>query len=425
MDESSLAILRASCLRLAGEGRLKAALAFGPGAFGYGGRDEVAVMAIVGRLRPGVRCLRDRTSGAFFILVDSGLFEKDARRGVMGDLLADKLLVPYIPVHGADHLEELEVAFKRRLAWELLLGLALSLPEFATEMYIDPRYFLYETVLRMARIMPSSAYMFANLFSKPGDRRANEPRTMRGFLEALRSLEEAGYVGRDGPFIRPTGKLLRKKPRPHVLMDLAHRLGGALRGMSKHLLKVLPGIMRPYSMEKEAFMRRFGRRAGPLRSLPSPQSFLLLRTHIGLRPALAGVALDEIARLVGPVGPGDDVRVSEIGGSLNVVYLVSVVGEEGQVRFVVKHFKNWNNLKWLSLRLWSFGAKRFIISGRERLKREYTMCRRLGELGFSVPKVFHVDLTNNSLVEEFIEGGNLATGSKTSSSAIWGAKCPE
>ena len=400
--------LKALCLEQVPPGRLKALMALGPGIFGYGSPGEVVLMALVSRLRPKIKYTR--LNEAFLLMVDARLFKLDVKKGLFGDLLADKLLTPYLALEGSDYLRELDVAFKQRIITELLSNLVLDLPEFASEIYIDPRYFLYEAVFRMSRIMPLSAYMFANLLARREDRHVNEAKIMEGFKEAISALEAFGYLRSEGGFVRLGEKALKKGMRAFIINDLAYGLGETIRGLRRHLMKILPGLAKAYVLEKEVFLRRSGREAklNPLSELPRPESFLLLKTHLGLRPAFAKAVLEEIARLLGPVRKQDDIRISEIGGSLNVVYLVSVEGESGRVRFVVKKFKNWNNLKWLSLRLWSFGAKKFVISGRKRLKHEYSMCNLLSELGFPVPRILHVDLTTNTLVEEFIEGFNLA-----------------
>ncbi len=404
--------LKALCLEQVPPGRLKALMALGPGAFGYGSPGEVVLMALVDGLRPKMRYTR--LNEAFLLMVDARLFKMDVKKGLLGDLLADKLLTPYLALEGADYLRRLEVAFKQRVIKELLSNLILDLPEFASEIYIDPRYFLYEAIFRMGRVMPLSAYMFANLLARREDRLANEAKVMEGFKEAIRALEASGYLRPEGSFVRLGEEALRKGlgglRKLFFIDELAYGLGETIRGLRRLVMKVLPGLAKAYVLEKEAFLRRFGGRGelSPLSELPRPDDFLLLKTHLGLRPAFAKAVLEEIAQLLGPIGKKDDVKISEIGGSLNVVYLVSVKGESGRVRLVVKKFKNWNNLKWLSLRLWSFGAKKFVISGRTRLKREYSMCNLLGELGFPVPRILHVDLATNTLVEEFIEGSNLA-----------------
>ena len=389
-------------------GRWSGLFAFGPRALGYGGpEDELELMLVARAIGPKVRCHEGEVDGqrVFLIVADEGLFKRDVEGGLLGELLADKLLAPYVPVEGARYLHEQEVRLKERVARELLLDLATNFPRFAPELYLDPRYFLYEAIYRMERVMPSSAYMFANVLRERSDRQVHEARIVEGFREALERLERAGWVRREGELFRLAPRALGTVgARP--LSSLALNIEKVLRGLRKYVTRAFTGLMRPYLLERRAFMRRFGLKAhlNPLMGLPRPEDFLYLRTQLGLRPALKEVALEEVARAIGPVGTKDDVLVSEAEGSLNLVCFVTVRGELGSVKLVVKRFRSWDSLKWLSLRLWVLGAKKFIISGRERLKREYKMCGLLAELGFRVPRVYHVDLRTNTLIEEFIEG---------------------
>jgi len=403
-------ISRAICSKHVRREDWVALMAFGPLLHGQGGRD-LSLILVTRRSDPRVRCLREhyRDHDVFLAVVGKRVFERDIRRGVLGELLADKLLIPYLALEGKDYLSRMELELKRRLVIELLLDVASSFPEFASEIFIEPRYFMYEIIYRMGRLMPSSAYMFANLLSTPRDRMQNEPRMLLGFISALRELAARGLVVEAGGFFRITPKLIRRAHRA-LASGFLWRVKGVFRSLSRYALKALSGLAQPYLSEKEFFQGKFGSKAcmSPLHAIPRPEEFLLIQTSLGLRPAFREAALEEIARAIGTVGPRDDIEVSEIGGSLNLVYLVSVRSEEGTVRLVVKRFRNWNNLKWLSLRLWTLGVKKFAISGRERLKREYTMSKFLHEEGFPVPRIFHVDLRTNSLVQEFMEGDRLS-----------------
>lgn len=390
------------------EARWIGLLAFGPRALSYGSpSDELELLLVAHGVGPKVKHVQGQVEQApvSLTIVDGGIFKSDVRRGLLGELLADKLLVPYVPIFGRSYLFEREVELKERLVRELVLDLAANFQAFSLETLLDPRYFLYETINRMGRIMPLSAFMFANVLGRPSDRHRHEPSIMRGFNEALKRLVEAGWVKEEEGLIRLRARAL-KATRMRFLSSLALGIEKLLRGLRKYATRAATGLVRPYILEREVFLRRFGAGAqsNPLWVLPKPDDFFFLRTKLGLRPALKEVALEEVASAIGPVGGKDDVIISEVGGSLNLVCLVTVRGELGSIKLIVKKFRSWDNLKWLSLRLWVLGAKKFTISGRERLRREYTMCRLLNELGFRVPEIYHVDLKNNTLVEEFIDG---------------------
>ena len=407
-----LRAVRRICASYVPEEEQRALMAFGPRALGYGSQDdEFYILLVAERPRVSVRVVQERALGTRFSLIIAGkkALERDVRRGLLGELLADKLLLPYVAIRGRSYLANIELELKKRLTRELLMDITYSFPKIATEMLIDPRFFLYEMATRMGRLMPISAYAFANLLAHPRDRRENEQKMLEGFSRALEELRREGLVVRDGTFYRPTARLVKKASRP-LILNVLWRVRAAVRGLSRYALRILYGLRAPYMSERKAFMERFGHLAGvnPLSVLPRPEDFLFLRTAIGLRPALKKATLDELATSLGLTREPDDIDMREIGGTVNLVYLVTVRGAAGLARFVVKYFKDWRNLTWLSLRLWALGAKKFAISGKERLKREYVMCRELGSMGFPVPRIFHVDLRASCLVEEFIEGVNFS-----------------
>jgi tRNA A-37 threonylcarbamoyl transferase component Bud32 len=100
-------------------------------------------------------------------------------------------------------------------------------------------------------------------------------------------------------------------------------------------------------------------------------------------------------------------RVENIGGVLNDVYLLTLMKNGEEQRFVVKRFRDWSNLKWLSLALWSFGTTAFTVLGRSRLEREYAINKFLHSKGFPVPQILSISPQKRLLFEEFIEGEKL------------------
>jgi len=101
-------------------------------------------------------------------------------------------------------------------------------------------------------------------------------------------------------------------------------------------------------------------------------------------------------------------KIEEIGGVLNAVYLLTLLGNQGEQRVVVKKFRDWRGFKWFPLTLWTLGTRSFAVLGRSRLEREYAINQYLRSQGFPVPKVLYVSLSEHLIFEEFIEGENLA-----------------
>ena len=98
------------------------------------------------------------------------------------------------------------------------------------------------------------------------------------------------------------------------------------------------------------------------------------------------------------------VRVRRIGGILSCVYLLEIP-ENGKETVVVKKFRDIRGpLKWIPVSLWTIGARRFVITSEERMRRERFMSAFLRRRRFPVPKVFYADPKRRVLFEEYIKG---------------------
>jgi len=114
------------------------------------------------------------------LAVDKWVFERDVNRGLLGEALAGGLIFPYKPITNEEYLQRQEVILKRRLILELLQSLVLDFPELSYELYIKPRYFMYETWLISA---PFSAH--ARFPIEPYQRRGKHPTASGRFFERL------------------------------------------------------------------------------------------------------------------------------------------------------------------------------------------------------------------------------------------------
>jgi len=93
-------------------------------------------------------------------------------------------------------------------------------------------------------------------------------------------------------------------------------------------------------------------------------------------------------------------RIVPLAGVLNDVFLAS----SGRSKCVVKRFTEWNELKWLALNIIAIGSTRFTISGKARMKNEYSINRYLAKRGIKVPKIRYVSAKDRILLEEYVPG---------------------
>jgi tRNA A-37 threonylcarbamoyl transferase component Bud32 len=114
--------------------------------------------------------------------------------------------------------------------------------------------------------------------------------------------------------------------------------------------------------------------------------------------------IEDFVRKTVPDGKALDIKIEEMGGVLNDVYLLRIRGNGGEQKVVVKKFRDWSDFKWFPLALWTLGTKAFAVLGRSRLEREYAINQFLHSRGFPVPRVLHVSLQQRMILEEFVEG---------------------
>jgi tRNA A-37 threonylcarbamoyl transferase component Bud32 len=109
--------------------------------------------------------------------------------------------------------------------------------------------------------------------------------------------------------------------------------------------------------------------------------------------------------------------LKNLGGVFNDVYLLTLTKNGEEQKFVVKRFRDWSNLKWLSITLWSLGTASFAVLGQSRLEKEYAINKFLHSKGFAVPKIFYISPQKRLIFQEFIEGKKLEETIKRTFSA--------
>ena len=342
----------------------------------------------------GIERSRKAHRGTEYIvtLVSRRLFERDVRKGALGEFVAAILLEPYQPLHNGDYLSEQEADLKSRVILEELENLSLRYQNLLPEILIDPRFFFHVKMNRRAKIYPPLRSSYIRLLLEKN----GEPQ--HGYTRAIERMVESGQLQSNG-YIKVTQKLIEELPKPGEKVftpfrevDLAIRRL-ATYGMASRSLE-------PTFIDDLYHDIDFASVDG-FEDLPDPKSYLFLPTEGGL------VSLDDkrgYRDLMGEIdveGPGS---IRRIGGALNFVYLIQY-GEGSSRRSVVaKTFQNWYGLKWIPLSIWTVGSQNFDIIGERRLSNEYRMNRRLRSKGLNAPEVYHISVENRTIIEEFIPG---------------------
>jgi len=340
------------------------------------------------------------------LTVNRADFERDVDKSRLGEFFAEKITVPYEPLKNEEYLRLQELKIKKRTILELLENLILEFPESSHEFLIKKEYFTYKAMMRRARVFHPLTYSFLNM-TKGNLGQKNMDTIMDGYLKALEELESENIIFRSDDYIKITQKHIdtvkkRKSMLPFFLKSIQRRI-------LPPLLSVFSESATSFIHDQRLFMKTNQKikTDGLVSRLEDPKKYVLLPTPLGPVSLSDKSGIEDVARRIIPDGEFSKMKVKNIGGVLNEVYLLTLTKNGEEQKFVVKQFLDWSNLKWLSLTLWSLGTTSFSVLGQSRLEKEYAINTFLHSKGFPVPKIFYISHQNRLIFEEFVEGEEL------------------
>jgi len=406
MKESVLNI----CCDVAGPRRIVTACLYGPQVSGYADeKSPVNVLLVLSGYQPIVKTYhKSMNDGDTFVLaVDQGAFEKDVGKGWLGEFAAEKLMLPYEPVINNEYLWRQEVAVKKRILWEILESLILEYPEMSHELIIEPKYFMYETLMRRARLFPPITYRFLNMLRNDLNQR-NIEIMMQGYTQALKELKDEKWLTSTNGNIKVSAKLIKAVKSRKIRVPVFLR--SVQRSALLHIFSVIPKMMTPLAYDEEIYTRthKSEEYEDLTLQLEDPKNHLLMPTPLGPVPLSDKTTIEEFVKKTVPSAKTSYVETRQIGGVLNSVYLLTLKKNHSEQKVVVKKFKDWVGFKWFPLALWSLGTKSFAVLGKSRLEREYAVNQFLHGQGLTVPKVLYISPKQSLIFKEFVEGENLA-----------------
>jgi tRNA A-37 threonylcarbamoyl transferase component Bud32 len=399
------------CTRIASshETQIISVCFYGPGVYGSADeKSDISILLVLDNYRPKLRSYLKPLNGnkAFVLAVDRRAFEGDVEQGWLGEFVAEKITFPYEPLVNREYLRRQEVKAKKRIVRELLENIVLGFPELSHELLIQAEYFMYETMKRMARLFLPITHSFLSMLRKDVKRK-NVEAMMSGYLEALNELAKEKKVTFSNGYIKITNNLIdtirsRKLRLPLFLKSFQ-------RATFLHVLNVLSKMRRPLAQNEDIFTKTYqGVKAeAQTFQLEDPKKYLLIPTPLGFATLSDKTSIEDFVRKVVPSGKVLDMKIEEIGGVLNSVYLLTFQRNHEKEKVVVKKFKDWYGFKWFPLTLWTLGTKSFAVLGRSRLEREYSINQFLHSQGFPVPRILYVSLQQSLVFEEYIEGKTL------------------
>lgn len=356
------------------------------------------------RLINFVKVLENRN--VFISAVDEWVFERDVDRGFLGEALAGRMIFSYIPLLNGDYLHISEIKLKKRLIRELLENLVLDFPELSYEIHIKPEYFLYEAMMRRARVFPLATYFVSN-FMREDCKERNIERSLAGYMKALRELENDGLIKFVNDYVKISENFARNVKGAKARFTNLFKTGQ--RTLFTSFLGFFPQALSILSQNLET-LRKLQKLENTkiTKTFDAPENYLFVYTENGLVPLASKIDFEAFARKILSAGANEKVEVEEIGGILNDVFLVKAFVKGGEQKIVVKRFKDWSSFKWFPLTLWSVGTRTFTVLGRSRLEKEFAINQLLKSKGFAVPKLLYVSASERLIFMEYVEGENLS-----------------
>lgn len=391
--------LASKCLDVARNRDITSACLYGYRVYGYSkDSSDYDILMILENYDDGVRYHYRKINGVYaaILAVHKELFELDVRNGGLGDFVSHIILAPYIPIMSSEYLQKMEVEVKKRIVMEEIENLVVGYGELARGLVIEPNYFALARMLRRTMVFPPFKSSYANML-RGESAEENMKKTMRGFHSAIQELTHAGLIRLEDGMVAIENSCIDRWMSRRTIEKMVNIVEHSQRTLYSYLTH-LAGLVNVDTLARELSKKlTVEEEEAPADIFEDPKKYVFLKTHSGL------VNLDvraSIKEVVSKLRPGAKITISPLSGVLNEVYLVAVDGE----KLVVKKFTNWHGFKWFTLNLVALGAKTFSVSGITRLSNEYGMNRFLSENGIQTPKIIHVSLPDQVLLEEYVEG---------------------
>lgn len=396
------------CRDIAGSRQITAICLYGPWVCGYANeKTDINVLLVLNGFTPRLNTFFEAVDGfSFSILTVNRLeFERDVKKGWLGEFVTEKVTVPYEPLTNKEYLWNREVEVKKRIISELLENLILEFPESSHDFLIKKEYFMYEVMMRRSRVFPLLTYSFLNMLRK-SLRVKNVEAMMGGYLKALDELTKENLIFPSNGYIKIRRSHIAAVKRRKSMLPFFLRLVQRLALL--HIFSVYSKTVTSLIQDQRIFVEnhRKAKANGVVSRLEDPKKHILLPTPLGPVSLSDESDIEVVAKMI-IEDDASNMKVENIGGVLNDVYLLTLVKNGREHRFIVKRFRDWSNLKWLSLALWSFGTKTFAVLGQSRLEREYAINKFLHSKGFPVPKILYISPQKRLLFKEFIVGEKL------------------
>ena len=402
------------CNSIAASRKITAVCIYGPWVCGYADeKTDINVLLILDSFTIRLNTYSETVDGVnVSILTVKRLdFERDVKRGWLGEFFAEKLTVPYEPLKNKEYLQLNEVIIKKRTVSELLENLILEFPESSHEFLVKKEYFMYEIMIRRAKVFPPITYSYLNMSRRTLGNK-NMETIMEGYLKALEELEQENIIFFSDDYIKISQNHIKSVKKRKNKLPLF--LKSIQRLALPPFLSVVSESATSFIQDQRLFHKTKAKVStnGLTSQLEDPKKHVLLPTPLGPVSLSDKSDIIDVARKILQDDELSKMKVKNIGGVLNDVYLLTLTKAGEEQKFVVKQFLDWSSIKWLSLTLWTLGTTSFSVLGRSRLEKEYAINKFLHNKAFPVPKIFYISHQKRLIFEEYIEGKELVENIK-------------
>jgi tRNA A-37 threonylcarbamoyl transferase component Bud32 len=397
------------CACIAGSREIVAVCIYGPWVSGYADKNiDINVLMILDSFNIRLNTYNETVDDIkiSILTVNRLEFERDVKKGWMGEFFAEKLTIPYEPLKNGEYLQQNEVRIKKRHILELLDNLIIEFPESSNEMLIEKEYFMYETMMRQAKLFPPLTYSYLNMF-RGTFAKENKETIMDGYLKALNQLEQENVISPSDGYIKIGKTHIESVKKTKI--KLSPIIKTIQRMALPPVLSVISESASSFIQDQQIFNKtdKKAKANGLLSNLEDPKKHILLPTPLGSISLADTSGITDVAKKMIPDGELSKMNAKKIGGVFNDVYSLTLNKNGVEQKFVIKQFLDWSNLKWIPLSLWAFGTTTFSVLGQSRLEKEYAINKFLHSKGFPVPKIFYISHKNRMIIEEYIEGTEL------------------
>jgi tRNA A-37 threonylcarbamoyl transferase component Bud32 len=301
---------------------------------------------------------------------------------------------------------------------EKLIEIQADYGDFSSTLILPYEYFLFDKLHKMALEDPDLIESYGCIYSG-GQRKGNLEFALRGFRDAAGSLASQGIITNTDGSIRILKGRKQRKNALRMLYEIHPRTTGGVVKNGLHSFASMAGVEYKSKPLPKLTIKE---KVQSTIELDRPNK--LLRLDEGVIFDDPSKSIEEIALISGFSGTYAHEEEKK-GGLINSSTQLKVSSDGREAKFILKHFPELKNAKWVLLNLWAFAAKRFNMTPLSRLSREVEAVKRLHQIGIKTHVITGVVLDERTLVSEYAEGvpldesvKDIASGKSTDTSSI-------